>query len=91
MYEEMMSMVMNENVTFDQWKKFRTYFEGLPKLDLEKLSEVTDEEREEFKKKREDFAKAAHYVVSKLSLKDISKDVVLVWAYQEVQHPEKFA
>lgn len=91
MYEEMMSMVMNENVTFDQWKKFRTYFEGLPQLDLKKLSEVTDEEKEEFKKKREDFAKAAHYVASKLPLKDISKDVVLVLAYQEIHHPENFA
>ena len=91
MYEEMMSMVMNENVTFDQWEKFRTYFEGLPTLDLEKLSELTEKEKAEFKKKREDFAKAARHVASKLPLKDISKDLTLIMAYNEVNHPENFA
>ena len=82
-YSEVLSKVMSEDVTLEDWKKFRAYHE--------KHSVGKNPTGEEFKRWKEEFVKAAHHVVSVLSKDNISQDIVLVLAYEELNHPEKFA
>lgn len=92
--EELMAMVMTDNVTLADWKEFRAYYESLPMcFSAEKLlagQKPTEEEKQTFERLRNDFVKAAHHVVSKLSEEDICQDVVLLLAYEEIHHPERF-
>jgi len=94
-YEEMMAMVMSDNVTLADWTEFRAYHESLPRsFSAEKLlagEMFTEEEKQTFARRRSDFVKAAHHVVSKLSEEDICQDVVLLLAYEEIHHPERFS
>lgn len=92
MFEKMLAMVMKEDVTLQEWKEFRTYFESLPGLTIERLKAgVTKEEIQEAKKKQQDFANAAFHVASILPLEDIAQDIGLILAYEEMHHPQNFS
>lgn len=45
---------------------------------------------EEIAKRSKDFAKAAKFVVKKLSYDEIISDTALYWAYMELTKPEMF-
>ena len=81
-YDEMLEIVMKDEVTLEDWKKFRAFYESLPScFSTENPSENG---KEIFAKRLEDFVSAAHHVASILSEEDICKDVVLVLTYGEI-------
>lgn len=93
MYEKMLAMVMKDDVTLQEWKDFRTYFESLPDLRLKKAQSgvIDKDEVKKACKRSQDFANAAFHVASILPLEDIAQDVGLMLAYEEIHHPQNFS
>lgn len=94
MYEKLLTRVMSDDVTLEDWKAFKTYADNLPPvfgIDDLKKGRVTEEQRRENQEQIQQFGNAARHVASKLSLDEVSQDVVLLFAYEELHHPEKFS
>jgi hypothetical protein len=86
-YEELKKKVMTEDVTLDDWKKFKEAYEQLSKtLNLNKClsgQKLTEEEVQKFRAMSDEFINAANHVLSKLDEKDIRQDVALTLLYLE--------
>lgn len=85
-YEEMISMVMSDTVTLDDWRVFRKYYESLPSSNTG-ITLRTELKPTEDEKYFEDFLKAAKHVVQKLPKKEIHQDIVLTMTYVELRNP----
>ena len=81
-YTEVLKRVMGENVTIEDWKKFR---------ELHNLQVGENPTEEEFERWKAEFVNAAHNVSRVLSEEDRVKDIILVLAFEELTHPEKFS
>lgn len=96
MYEDMLKKMMSDEVTFEDWKEYRTWFENRPPIIMpEKYlaggERPTQEEIKADAQIRADFVNVAHHVASTLHEEDIFQDLILFLAYEENQHPEHFA
>ena len=80
MEKEIMKKITAGEVTLADWKKYRNYFESLPRAAT--LAEMG--------KKTKNFSRIERLVVDKLSIEEISADGYLTVAYYEKTHPEMF-
>jgi len=91
MYDKMMEMVFSENVTMEDWNKFRSYMDRLKPPHCENPQISREEEAQIVLQRSHDYAAAARHVASKLTWDEIVEDDILTFARRELNDAKRSA
>ena len=89
MYEKMLAMVMAENVTMDDWNKFRSYMDRLKPPHCENPEISPEEEARIVLQRSHDYAEAARHVAATLTWDEIVDDDILTFARRELNDAKR--